>query len=99
MPVDTRVQDALRLESLNLPPRPRVIAIEAEDYVDYSGEEALRVWITIAEETTDEELRNGPATIQLKNAIRDSIRAKGITLFPYIRLGKPSELLPGQDEE
>jgi hypothetical protein len=98
MPVDTRVTDALRLDKLDLPPKPRVLAIEAEDYVDWSGDEALRVLVTIAEDTADEELRNGPAIIQLKNAIRDSIRAKGITLFPYIRVGKPSEFLPGDDE-
>jgi hypothetical protein len=99
MPVDTRVTDALRLDKLDLPPRPRVLAIEAEDYVTYDGDEALRVWVVIAEDTTDEDVRNAQAIIQLKDAIRDNIRAEGVTLFPYITLTKPSERLAGDDEE
>ncbi len=100
MPADLKkVRSALRLKSLDLPPKPRVLSIEAEDYVDWTGDEALRVWVTIAEDTTDEELLNGKATIQLKNAIHDSLLSKGITLFPYIRITKPSERYPSDEEE
>ncbi|MFO0842981.1 MAG: hypothetical protein U0797_11395 [Gemmataceae bacterium] len=101
MPIDTRVQEALRLDGLNLPPAPRVIGIEAEEYVDWAGDDALRVWVTIAEDSTDAELQNGRAIIKLKGAIHDSLLAKGITLFPYIRITKPSERYPpaADDEE
>jgi hypothetical protein len=91
MPVDAKIKAALRLKSLKLPPRPRVRAIEVEDYVDWTGDEALRVWVVIDEDTTDEELSNGQAIIDLKSAIHDRLLSKGITLFPYIFLTKPSE--------
>lgn len=100
MPADAKkVRAALRLKSLDLPPKPCVLSIEAEDYVDWTGDEALRVWVTIAEDTTDEELQNGKAAIQLKNAIHDSLLSKGITLFPYITITKPSERYPSDEEE
>jgi hypothetical protein len=99
VPVDTKVRAALSLKRLKLPPKPRVLAIEAEDYVDWTGDEALRVWVVIDENTTDEELQNGRAIIQLKSAIHDSLLKNGITLFPYITLTKPSERLAADEEE
>jgi hypothetical protein len=99
MPVDARIQEALRLDALDLPPKPRVLAIEAEDYVDWTGDDALRVWVTIAEDTTDADVSNGRAIGQLKSAIRESVRAKGVTLFPYITLTKPSERHLQEGEE
>lgn len=99
MPVDTKVRAALKLKKLKLPPKPRVLSIEPEDFVDWEGEEALRIWVVIAEDTTDEELLNGRATIELTRAIRDSLRAKGVTLFPYISFTKPSEQRPDDEEE
>lgn len=99
MAVDARVKTALRLKSLKLPPKPRVIALRAEDYTDWTGDDALRVWVTIDEKTTDEELFNGRAVGQLKDAIRTAIRESGIPLFLYITLGKPSEFAETDDVE
>jgi hypothetical protein len=101
MPADvkTRARAALKLKNLKLPPKPRVLAIEVEDYVDWTKEEALRVWAVIDEDTTDAELQNGKAIIELKEAIHDTLLAKGITLFPYITLIKPSERLETDDED
>jgi hypothetical protein len=99
MPVDTNTRAALQRKNLDLPAKPRVLAIEAEDYVDWTGEAALRVWVVIDEDTTDEELRNGKAIIQLKNAIHDSLLKKGITLYPYVFLTKPSERSATDEEE
>lgn len=99
MPVDSRVSEALRFDHLKLPPVPRVLSIEAEDYVTYDGEDALRIWITIPEDTTDEELRNGRAFLELDQRIHDSLLAKGITLFPYTTVTKPSERFISDDEE
>jgi hypothetical protein len=99
MPVDAKVKAALRLKNLPLPPRPRVLSIEAEDYVDWTGDAALRIWVTIDENTTDEELLNGEAIIQLKDAIHDSLLKKGIELFPYITLTKPSERFGPEEDE
>lgn len=99
MHVDTRVNEALRLDVLDLPPKPRVLSIEATDYVDWSGDPALRILVTIAEDTTDEELMNGKAISQLRNAIHDSLLANGISLFPYSNLAKPSELADDYDDD
>jgi hypothetical protein len=101
MPADvkTRARAALKLKNLKLPPKPRVLAIEVEDYVDWTKEEALRVWAVIDENTTDAELQNGKAIIELKEAIHDTLLAKGITLYPYISLIKPSERLETDDED
>ena len=99
MPIDTKTRSALKLKNLALPPKPRVLAIEAEDYVDWTGDEALRIWVTIDENTTDEELLNGAAIIQLKGAIHDSLLKKGITLFPYVRIAKPSERFATNGED
>jgi hypothetical protein len=101
MPADvkTRARAALKLKNLKLPPKPPVLAIEVEDYVDWTKEEALRVWAVIDENTTDAELQNGKAIIELKEAIHDTLLAKGITLYPYISLIKPSERLETDDED
>jgi hypothetical protein len=101
MPADvkTRARAALNLKKLKLPPKPRVLAIEVEDYVDWTGDEALRIWLVIDEDTTDAELQNGKAIVKLKGAIHDTLLAKGITLFPYISLIKPSERLETIDED
>jgi hypothetical protein len=99
MPIDTKVRAALRLKNLKLPPKPRVLAIEAEDYVDWTGDAALRIWVMIDEDTTDEELLNGAAMSQVHRAIHDSLLKKGITLFPYMTVAKPSERLPADEEE
>jgi hypothetical protein len=99
MPVDKKVRNALRLKNLDLPPGPRVLAVEVEDYVNWEGEDALRVWVTIAEDTTDEELLDGRSGLRLTGAIHDSLLKHGVTLFPYIRVRKPSERLADQEEE
>jgi nitric oxide synthase oxygenase domain/subunit len=100
MPADLKkAKAALNLQKLKLPSRPRVRAIEVEDYVDWAGDEALRVYVVIDESTTDEELRNGRAILDLKRAIHDSLLKKGITLFPYTIITKPSERFPEDEEE
>jgi hypothetical protein len=99
MPIDTKIRTALRRKNLDLPPKPRVLSIEAEDYVDWTGDEALRIWVVIDEDTTDAELQNGKAIIQLKRTIHDSLLNKGVTLYPYIFLTKPSEQVAADEEE
>jgi hypothetical protein len=101
MPADvkTRARAALNLKKLKLPPKPRVLAIEVEDYVDWTGDEALRIWVVINKNTTNKELQNGKAIIELKEAIHDALLAKGIRLFPYISFTKPSKRFAPDEEE
>ncbi|MCE9556099.1 MAG: hypothetical protein K8T91_22350 [Planctomycetes bacterium] len=98
MIVDNRVRDALDLHGLKLPAHPTVVNIEAEDYTNWSGDDALRVNVTLAGDT-DEEKILGEEVIALKSAIQDSLRSHGITVFPYIFLRKagPSEVESDED--
>jgi hypothetical protein len=85
-----KLSAALNLKRLSLPVIPRVVGIEAESYVDSTGDDALRVWVFL-DEQTDAETIPGQAVIRLKDAIHDSLLQHGITLFPYISLTKRSE--------
>jgi hypothetical protein len=99
MPVDQKVRDSLRLSDLKLelPPNPRVVDIQVDDYVDTDGEDALRVTVILDEDVQVENVR-AEDTIAMKSAIRQRIREQGIDLWPYIRLAKQSEL-DERDEE
>ena len=98
MPVDQKIQEALRLEKLKLPPNPKVVEVRVEDYVDTSGEDALRV-LVILDEQVEVEKVTGREVINLKTAIRDQVRALGVELWPYISLAKQSELDEKDSEE
>ncbi len=98
MPVDQKTREALDLKILSLPRIPPVVAVEAEDYTDSSGEPALRVLVTL-DETADVENFSGDGIRKLKSAIHDSLRRHGVTVFPYIFLAKPSELAEADDKE
>jgi hypothetical protein len=93
MPVDQKIQDALKLSDLKskLPKNPRVVDIRVEDYVDTDGEDALRVWVVIDERVNPEKFK-GEDISALKRAIHDRVRELGVGLWPYIRIAKQSEL-------
>jgi hypothetical protein len=96
--VDQKIREALRLETLKLPPNPKVVEVRVEDYVDTSGEDALRVTV-ILDEQVDVEKVTGREVINLKTAIRDRVREQGVELWPYIWLAKQSELDEHDAEE
>lgn len=99
MPVDERVVDeALDLGKLTLPASLPVVRIESEDYTDSTGEPSLRV-LVVLDESVDIYHFSGQDVGDLKSAIRDSLQAHGITVFPYIFLAKQSELDELVDEE
>jgi hypothetical protein len=99
MPVDQKIQEALKLSDLKsmLPKNPRVVDIRVEDYVDTDGEDALRVTVILDERVNAEKV-NGQDVSDLKMVIRDRIRELGVELWPYIQLVKQSEL-DEEDEE
>jgi hypothetical protein len=98
MTVAAKAQQALDMKKLDLPDKPQVAAIEVEDYVDWAGDEALRVYVILKDDTRDEEL-TGDSVIQLKSAIRDRLLSQGIREFPYIRLFSESVRRPEQIQE
>ena len=98
MPVDEKTVEALDLKTLDLPPSPPVMRLEAEDYTDSDGEPSLRI-LVVLDEGTDISKVSGEDVGELKSVIRDSLRKHGVTVFPYIFLAKPSELNDSGDEE
>ena len=98
MPVDEKTREALDLRSLRLPPSPPVTRVEVQEYTDSSGEPSLRV-LVVLDESTDLDQVSGDDVGELKFAIRESLKAHGVDVFPYIFLAKPSELDEPDDEE
>jgi hypothetical protein len=86
MRVHEETQEFLRKLPLPLP----VVDIELEDYVDAEGDDALRVWVILDEDTEDMSL-SGAEVVRLKAAIRECLLRHGITVFPYVFLTKASE--------
>ncbi len=91
------VLEALDLSKLKLPARPRVVELEVDDYVDWTGDDSLRVQVILDEDEDVETLPIQDAD-DLKAAIFDALQARGIGLFPYIFLGKRSEMLAAASE-
>lgn len=94
----TTLDSALDLARLDLPATPRVTALRGEDYTDTSGDETIRIHILL-DEAADMSNVSGRDVGELKNAIRKSLHDHGVTVFPYFKLAKPSELGDQTDEE
>ncbi len=99
MPVDQKILDVLKLSKLKskLPKNPKVVDIRVEEYVDTSGEDALRIWVILDESVSDDQLMRGEDISALKSAIRDRVFELGVGLWPYIYIAKQSEL--DEDDE
>jgi hypothetical protein len=80
-----------------LPKNPRVVDIGVEEYVDTSGEDALRVTVVLDEGVDVEKLRAEDITGMI-GEIRARVRDQGVELWPYIQFVKQSEL-DADDEE
>jgi len=97
MPVDQKTRKALDIKRLKLPDSVAVTKLEAQDYTDSTGERALRV-LVVLDEAVDVEKLTGEAILELKSAIRHSLRKNGVNEFPYIFLAKQSELADTDEE-
>ncbi len=93
MAVDQKILDVLKLSDLKpeFPRNPRVVDLRVEEYVDTSGDDALRIWVILDEGVKVEKLK-AEDTTALKNVIRNRIRGLGVELWPYVHLAKQSEL-------
>lgn len=95
-----KAQNALKLSKIRskLPPDPKVIDLQVEDYVDMDGEDSLRV-LVILDEDVNVEKTSGRDIGDLMNAMRDRVRELGIDRWTYVRFAKPSELAEEEDED
>ena len=98
MSIIDQARQALQLHDLRLPPQPKLVGLEVEDYVDWTGESALRV-VAILDETVDIEHVSGKDVSDLKLAIHDRLLECDVQRFPYIILVKQSERVPAGNEE
>jgi hypothetical protein len=80
-----------------LPPAPKIVGIEVEEHVDWTGDDALRV-TAILDEDVDVENVSGRGVSDLKLAIHDRLLERGIQLFPYVHLVKQSERVVADEE-
>lgn len=96
MPIDEitqkAIRDALSLEKLRLPHPPDILDVVPEEYTDFSGEEALRVYVILSDDTDENQL-TGDRVLQIKSAIHESLLERGIDRFPYVFLIKKGEYL------
>jgi hypothetical protein len=90
MVVDERVEKALDVSKLQLPEGLPIVRLWAEDYTDWEGEDALMVHAILPEDLEVEKVKGRDVSFA-KSAIRDSLRAAGVTVFPYITMYKQSE--------
>ncbi len=97
MAVTAEIHEALDLSKLKLPASPRVTRLEVEEYENWEGEPALKI-LAIIDESTDLAQVSGHDIGEMKYQIRESLRLRGIRLYPYISIVKPSELEDDEDQ-
>lgn len=102
MAVGEKIRQELTAEnlrtSLHLPEELRLVRVDIEDYIDYDGNDALRVWIVLADDVDEQDLPMD-AVIDLKYAIHDRLIEMGEDRFPYIFVTKESEPREASGEE
>jgi len=77
-----------------LPKSPRVQDILLEGYRDHMGELSLRVVVVLDEKTKDAD-RQWVKLEPIDRIVRDTLSEVGVTLYPYVRFFKRSELRKG----
>lgn len=85
----------LSLDALNLPKRPRVVAVEHEPYVDNQGKDTLRIRAVLADDTPGKD-RTWAKVKPIRDAIVDAILGAKVDLFPYISYPTRAELRSGR---
>lgn len=95
MRIDQRLAEILNTDYLEFPEDSHVIGIQYERYDDWSGDDAVRVFIIFDEATTDEE-RGWPAVYPLTEKIRRALYDAEIDTWPYFRYRKASEMPSGR---
>lgn len=97
MSITQTAQDVLRSQRFEYPLHCPVVRIDVEDFIETTGDDALRVLVVI-DESAEIEGVSGQETGEFKAAIRERLVESGINRFPYVFLAKPSELLENGDE-
>jgi hypothetical protein len=88
---DRRRDEIERIEAaLNAVPWPSfVTGREWKLDIDSTGKEAIWIWVVVPDYEDIEQ--NRPAWTELRGAIQETLLAKGVDLWPYVRARTESE--------
>ena len=86
-----KINEALKLERLDLPSRPKVRRIIWQEYVDSIGDEALRVWVVL-DDLTPARDRTWKRLKPIEEAVDEALLRIGEQRFPYIDYPTGAEL-------
>jgi len=78
------IENILKPENLDLPPIPKVDAIEWFPFTDSVGDPAIRITVIIPDDTPPDH-RERKLTREIEDRIARAIRDTGIEDSPYIR--------------
>src|SRR6266540_3371405 len=87
---EEELAEILAPERLKLPKSPKVIGVKVEDYEDWTGDEALDVYVLLDPRTTDRQ-RSWRYLERINDEVVRAIRSSGETRFPYVTFGTPEE--------
>lgn len=89
----SRVQDAARSAAGDLP----VKEVQVRPYVDWSGDDALQVFVILDERASDEDW-SWQKLEPVDRAIHDIVQSSGSGLYPYIRFVTAAQLTMSPDD-
>jgi hypothetical protein len=95
--VAEQAREFLTLDKLQFPASLPIVELEVEDYVDWTGDDALRINAYIDEAASGDDV-NVRDLFAFKDAVRSELQRHGIDLFPYIHFPKRSELEAARKE-
>jgi hypothetical protein len=91
VPTLNQVKDLLDPKKLPFPPRPKVIDLKVDPYIDSLGDDALQIWVLLDEDTTEAD-RSVANLRAIRRAISDALLNADIDWFPYTRIATIADL-------
>ncbi len=88
------LHEILDPRDLELPPLPKVVDIKTELFVSSTGADALRVWVILDDDTTDEDqswLKVRPIEDAIQHAIQSALPLYGLEITPFVWFRTKSE--------
>jgi hypothetical protein len=86
-----QVRELLDFKKLPFPPRPKVIDLKVDPYIDSLGDEALEIWVLLDEDTTEADW--SVANLRaIRRPISDALLNAGIDWFPYTHIATMADL-------
>jgi hypothetical protein len=83
MATKAQIDQILDVRKLPLPAEPRVVDLKYETYVDSIGDDALRIWV-ILEDDTPSEQRSWAKVAPIEEAIHEALLKEDVRLWPYV---------------